>query len=164
MNKTAWKYRLPATCAAVLTAGSITLPSAAATPQLPSRHCPVAAVSYDGSRIQGNPPRYRYSNSPYLGAVSDQCSKTVTLYYGNYTSNVYNIRWSDSSGNAKQIEVPNRGGPRQKTMSWSRFSEESKYYFTVQACNKGGLFTSSSCTAWSPTLGVPINLGEISTP
>ncbi|MFF1479132.1 hypothetical protein ACFVYD_16485 [Streptomyces sp. NPDC058301] len=101
-----------------------------------------------GSDTGGTPPRFQYGNSPYLGAQLDSCGDVVRVYFGGYNSTHYNIRYvSPTSGRWVQQELA--GGPRRV---WTITAEAGDYNFVVQACNRGGALSHSSCTRWSPQI------------
>lgn len=114
--------------------------------------------STGGTREGSNPVRYAYANSPYLGVRFDSCGDVVRIYYGGYTGNThYNIRWTNADPRLgpKQIEV-GPGAARVYTLTASPY-HGLRVSFNVQACKRStSLFTSSTCTRWSPTVGVPV--------
>ncbi|MDL5203792.1 hypothetical protein [Streptomyces sp. ALI-76-A] len=104
----------------------------------------------DGGRnIGGNPPKYKWDHTPYVGARYASCGRTVRLYYGGYTNNTthYNVRYAPPGGGWQQTEL--RAGAH---MMWKFPAAYGDYNFSVQACNRGGAFQSSRCTNWSPQL------------
>ncbi|KPI20620.1 hypothetical protein OV450_0086 [Actinobacteria bacterium OV450] len=101
-----------------------------------------------GMNTGGTPPRFAYGNSPYLGAQFDSCGDVVRIYYGGYNATHYNIRYvSPTSGRWVQQELG--GGSRQV---WTITAQAGDYNFVIQACNRGGALSRSSCTRWSPQI------------
>lgn len=107
-----------------------------------------------------NPVKYEYANSPYLGVQYDCPGDVVRLYYGGYTNGShYNLRYCCVVGKPRQIEV-SPGLRRVYTLNASLFHTDtggSRVTVNVQICNRGtGLFSTSTCSRFSPTVGVPV--------
>ncbi|HTK63632.1 MAG TPA: hypothetical protein VL595_14700 [Pseudonocardia sp.] len=115
-------------------------------------------IALSGTKMGGSPARFKFANSPYLGARWDTCQHAVVLHFGGMKSaDAYNIRI-----NGKQREVGGGGGDRVFSISDSdKDMPEGIAGITVQACNKGGFLSSSSCTAWSPEVRVAVNMGSV---
>ncbi|MER7947546.1 hypothetical protein ABTY59_09185 [Streptomyces sp. NPDC096079] len=97
-----------------------------------------------GINIGGSPNRYKWDNSPYIGARYDRCANRVYVIYGGYRATHYNVRWVAPGGPWEQGEVGPGG-------QWSWPPRHGDYNLTIQACNRS-TFGSSKCTAWSPQL------------
>ncbi|WP_143204023.1 hypothetical protein [Streptomyces kebangsaanensis] len=113
-------------------------------------------VTYDKKYVAvgSNPTRYRYFRSPYLGARWDECAHTVTLYIGgDATATHYNLRVDK-----RQRELTGTDGPRRYTMKDSEFTGGT-HDLVIQSCKRGGLFQSSTCTNWSPTVRLAVHVG-----
>lgn len=134
----------------VLASGLLVAPVAAAAPDT----VPAAKGCYtrdgeppqkSGTDIGGTPPRYEYSNSPYIGGRYDSCNNQIKLYYGGYTTNLthYNVRWQHDNTDWR-ISKQSPGERR----VWTLDAPGNDYNFMVQACN------GNSCTRWSPQLYV----------
>ena len=151
--------------ATVLTAGVVLAPAAqaGALPQVttvrvsapPATAKASACITLDGTARNAltygiNPTRYKYSGSPYLGLRYNSCAGTMRVYFGGFNATHYNIK--PVYPNTTQFEV--LGGLRRSiTRNETDWGLKG---FTVQACNRGGLFSSSSCTRWSPTVTILI--------
>jgi hypothetical protein len=109
-----------------------------------------------GTRVAGVPPRWDFPTSPYLGARFNECTDTMTVYFGGYSGIThYNIKWAEEGTacapyiQCKQIEV----GPGLRRIHRIGGNElASRPVLNVQACKRGGFLQSSSCTRWSPTI------------
>ncbi|GGU79980.1 hypothetical protein GCM10010260_10170 [Streptomyces filipinensis] len=104
----------------------------------------------DGGRSTGEDPvRYKWDNTPYIGARYSSCGRVARIYYGGYTTNTthYNVRWAPPGGSWRQTEL----GPGARQV-WTISAAWGDYNFMVQACNRGGIFQQSRCTNWSPQL------------
>ena len=151
---------LPAVAATVI--GLTSAPTAAAACVITEG---TSSVSAPGTRVGSNPVRFEFADSPYLGVQYDGCRNVLNVFYGGYTAIThYNIRY-DGGGPyvdppAKQVEV-SPGAARKWSLSAAPFQSADgrgflRVSFAVQACKRGsGLFSSSSCTRWSPLVGVP---------
>lgn len=141
----------PAAQAGALTQGTtvrVSAPSATARAS--------ACITLDGTARNAltygsNPTRYKYSGSPYLGMRYNSCAGTIRVYYGGFNGVThYNLK--PVYPNTTQLEVA--GGLRRvltrNETDWGLRG------FTVQGCSRGGLFSSSTCTRWSPTVTILI--------
>lgn len=102
-----------------------------------------------GRNIGGYPAKYQWDHTPYVGARYHSCGRTVSFYYGGYTTSTthYNLSYTSPGSGWRQIEL--RAGAN---MVWRFDAAYGDYNFKVQACNRGGAFQSSRCTNWSPQL------------
>lgn len=112
--------------------------------------------SRSGRRVGSNPVRYEYANSPYVGVRYDSCGDVLKIYHGGFRGIThYNIRYYTAAPNStKQVES-GPGTARVYTLSASPFNGY-RFSVAVQGCKRGGTFESSSCTRFSPTVGVPV--------
>lgn len=149
---TALRTRVLFALTGLLTAGSLlsTPGTASAEPCTASTPGMVAdAYANDGLRIARTPPRYTYGKSPYIGARYNKCLRTLKVYFGGYSGIThYNMR---TTGGAQWELKPLRNGVWSPKIGWY----DPGIAFSVQACNRGGTFQRSSCTAWSPTVQFP---------
>jgi hypothetical protein len=122
---------------------------------------------WDGTATTGNslsntsPKRWFSGGSPELGVRWAPCDKTVTVYFRGGVGKVthYNLRV-----NGSQREVTTRNTGVQVSTLVMPDSEFAEGYssFTIQACERGGLFERSKCTSFSPDVKVGVHLGSIS--
>jgi hypothetical protein len=118
-----------------------------------------------GERVAGNPVRFRYPDSPYVGARFDRCAGKVIVYFGGYRpggATHYNIRWGT---NQFESAVTDKG--RLMTFDDPGDRRPGDHTFIVQACRRGGpvavpsgfpqppVHGRSSCTRWSPEVHLP---------
>ena len=143
---------------AVSIASALRPPAASAVCRL------VDGTSPTGTRFGSSPVKYEYGNSPYMGVRFDSCGDVLRLYYGGYTGNThYNLRFTNpdprlGDADRKQIEVSS-GAARVYTLTAAPYHTETgggrRFFVAVQACSRGtGLFSTSTCTRWSPTVNV----------
>jgi hypothetical protein len=141
--------------ATVLSLTAAASPASTAQQVGPARaSCTVTDGKADqGQRIGGNPVRFQYPDSPYLGARLDRCTGKIYLYYSQnpdlgYATH-YNIRWGTN-----QYEA--RGGYNRKfTFNDPRDPRPGIHTFMVQACIDGGFLESDTCGRWSPEVRLP---------
>ncbi|MEU0368960.1 hypothetical protein ABZ070_01630 [Streptomyces sp. NPDC006283] len=167
--------RLPvtATCTAALLAALLMTPDVGQAHPVPS--APTAPCFTDGFPPRGggtptgrSPVRFKWGNSPYLGARYNRCAGTVKVYYGGYPArgglfgNIaayshYILRYStpnDFNWHEARLTV---GAARVATFDAFR----GDWNFMVKACggeSLGQLFPWGAgrnaaplwCTAWSP--------------
>jgi hypothetical protein len=147
MSARQWRGRILLGITTILVAGSVAMaPAASATA------CPVGGaditdgVADSGRALPAKPLRYEYENSPYLGVRRDDCAGTIKIYYGGYTGIThYNLRVG-----AVQREI----APLARGVVVESIRRGDHPSITVQACKRGGIFESSSCTRWSPTITI----------
>jgi hypothetical protein len=126
------------------------------TPVAKAAACYTATDGYSnsGTRVAGVPARWEYGTSPYIGARYNQCSDTLSVYYGGYTGiDYYNLRWNQDGAVGTPRNNQAELGPGLRRVA--RFGSDrvgGRLLLNVQACNRGGFLQSSSCTRWSPTL------------
>ena len=97
-----------------------------------------------GTNTGGTPPRYKFSDSPYVGATYESCENVIKLYFGGYSSaEHYRITWQADTGDWQVT----RGNPGARKV-WTLQAPGYDYNFRVQACN------GSACTRSSPLLYV----------
>jgi len=157
---------MAATSAVVAAAGMMLLPSTAAAGPVRSTDVAISAQQVDlmasaacvvrdgvgttGREIEGNPRRYKYDDSPYLGARFDSCGDSIKIYFGGSTGMThYNLR--HGTGHQQELS-PRKAGVL--TIASPSGYQGRNYSFAVQACNRGGTFQPSSCTRWSPSVVV----------
>jgi hypothetical protein len=108
-----------------------------------------------GTRTGSNPVRFKFRNTPYVGVRWDRCG-ALKIYYGGYSRIThYNVKYGTAF--PRQVE---RGPGKAQVFdvgNWHGYFM-SRFEVAVQACNRGGALQSSSCTRWSPTVGVPITI------
>lgn len=116
-----------------------------------------------GVRVGRAPIRYEYGNSPYLGVRYDSCADVVKVYFGGYTGIThYNLRYKESDrhpfncGGCRFSQMEFGPGTARVWTMTARSPEPHLNTYSVQACKRGGLFESSSCTRWSPTVTIRI--------
>jgi hypothetical protein len=123
-------------------------------------------IATTGASVGDNPVRYEYGNSPYLGARYNSCLDVIKVYYGGYDPGVprgvthYNVIRHAQVGSYPPIRF-GQGELRATTtrMVWTvtpRPNANHVASFTVQACRKGPVDVSSTCTRWSPTVRVAV--------
>jgi len=145
MSARRWHGRILLGLSAIMVAGSVAMAPAAS-----AEACGVGGaditdgVADSGRAVPGTPLRYEYENSPYVGVRRDDCAGTIKIYYGGYSGIThYNVRIG-----AAQREL----APRARGVVTESIRPGDHPSITVQACKRGGLFESSSCTRWSPTI------------
>lgn len=98
-----------------------------------------------------NPTRYRYSDSPYVGARYNSCTNKIVVYYGGYapypssptSHHFYHLRLT----NGDQAEVP-QGLAR----TWTFIAPAGPSTgISAQQCVKVTLIP-AGCTRWSPVV------------
>jgi hypothetical protein len=158
-------HRMMAAVSAVVATVGVILPSTAAASPMRSSDLAISAqqtapmaraacvkdgVAEDGREVGANPYRYKFDGSPYLGVRWDQCGDSITLYYGG-TSGMTHYNLRDVHGS--QIRLRNFANGQ------LRFPppRERSYWWIVQACKEGGVFTKTSCTRWSPAVAITFN-------
>ncbi|MER5928673.1 hypothetical protein [Streptomyces sp. NPDC002054] len=133
--------------AVLLTTGAVVVPAAAeaAAPAAQCYNRNGFPPQKSGNNIGGTPPKYEYSNSPYIGGRYESCGNTITVYYGGYTTNTthYLLNWN-SDRNAWTSQRLKAG----ERMKWTLNAPGNDYNFQVRACNN------TNCTTWSPMLYV----------
>jgi hypothetical protein len=150
-------------------AASHSVSASSPVPIGPSPHpTPNPCPTYDGTAASGNtvgnvsPNRYFTGGSPELGAQWNKCAATVTITFrGGLLNEIthYNLRI-----NGAQSEVTTTAGATHAatvTMKDSQFKEGSNG-IVIQACHRGGVFSSSTCTAWSPQVNLLVHVGSTS--
>ncbi|MCB5180193.1 hypothetical protein [Streptomyces antimicrobicus] len=133
--------------ALVLATGILTGPAAQAAQSAPAAQCRTTNgfPPKGGTNTGGTPPRYKFSNSPYIGAIYDSCDNVIKLYFGGYSANLthYIVRMQWDTTDWQDIRMA--PGPRRM---WTVEAPGRDYNFLVQACN------GSACTRFSPQLYV----------
>ena|SRR5882757_9895471 len=180
LNKTTWARRAAAAMSTLFAAGAIVMPSIATTDQTQVTDSIVLARGADltpasctvsdgttpaGERVGSNPVRFRYPDTPYVGARFDRCKGKVYVYYGGFKpagATHYNIRWGT---NQWEDTVTDSG--RIRTFNDPGDKRPGVHTFVVQACRRGGpvgvppgfpqppIRGRSSCTRWSPEIQLP---------
>jgi hypothetical protein len=147
MSARTWHGGILLGITSVLVAGSVVLAPAASASACPVGGAEITdGVADSGRAVPGTPLRYEYEDSPYIGVRRDDCAGTFKIYYGGYTGIThYNVRIG-----AVQREL----APRARGVVVEPVGRGDHPSVTVQACKRGGLFESSSCTRWSPTITV----------
>lgn len=113
-----------------------------------------------GQRIGGNPnpPRWKYGNSPSLGAKFDRCGDVVRFYVGGYSkASYYKVSWSvncPARSFVKNYKTPGRTVVSTITRSAAHCSSMpgdsyNTYEVRVAACNHKPP-AADTCTRWSP--------------
>jgi len=149
-----------AACAVLLAAGVAVAPAAGATQRsgaptaakAPAAACTyVDGLAYDGIRLRGVPPRWKYGNSPYGGARFDRCGDVVRFYYGGYGGtkklDYYELRYGISPNQILRTYRDYTQGSNRIATVTARHNEGyyTSYTLQVRACN-----LPAACTRWSP--------------
>ncbi|MEU3910876.1 MULTISPECIES: hypothetical protein [unclassified Streptomyces] len=141
-----WRRAAATVWSAVLLAtGAVVVPAEAAAP---AAECytrngyPAQAGTTD---IGGRPPKYKFTNSPYIGGLYESCSNNITVYYGGYSTNTtyYLLNWNSDRTDWTSQRL--RAGAH---MQWTLDAPGRGYNFLVRACND------TRCTTWSPMIFV----------
>jgi hypothetical protein len=127
------------------------LPGPPAGAMLTAAACAVRdGTAAAGQHVGGNPVRFEYGDSPYVGARYNSCEGTVKIYYGGYT----NITHYNVTVNGRQRET--RAGER--LVLTVPVNPGSPVSVQVQACQLGEWVVvarkPSSCTRFSPPVTV----------
>lgn len=167
MNVRRSRHRTPVLlCTAVMFAsGLAAAPGAAAAPApakapatTPEAPCTVRDGYPPGARntgIGGSPMKYRFANSPYVGARYESCAGTLKLYYGGHTSPrwaYYEVQYTHPTGRdwkTWQVRIGER-----RVATWDD-PERGSWNFKVRACAQSiDDAQGRNCTPWSPQLFV----------
>ncbi|TDU73645.1 hypothetical protein [Streptomyces sp. KS 21] len=143
-----WRRAATAVSSAVLLATGIMAVPAASAEAAPARDCYSrnGFPTKGGNNIGDTPPRYKFSNSPYIGARYDSCENAITVYFGGTSrtdTTHYTMHWSGDAGGWHDQKMHN-GAHRM----WTIEAPGNDYNFLVQACN------GNACTRWSPQIYV----------
>lgn len=131
---------------------------AAADPSAPAANARAACVVKDatsesGQRVAGSPVRFRYPDTPYVGARFSSCTGKISIYFGGFKrgdATHYNIRWGTN-----QYESPVTNSGRILRFNDPGETRPGYHTFKVQACNRGSGVQKSGCTRWSPEISMP---------
>lgn len=167
MKKTTWLRRVTVaastilvTCATVFVSTAAAAPAGGVGPVVAASQASPAQASCTvtdgrsrtGQQVGSNPVRYRYPDSPYLGARFDRCTGKIHLYYGGVRTDFYthyNIRWGTNQYEARM------GANRRATFNDPGDPRPGNHGFIVQACRDTPIMVPDYCTRWSPQVQLP---------
>lgn len=82
----------------------------------------------------------------------DNSKKRHIVYFSFNGTHVnhYNVRFKEPGGLTRQREIATDSGDTNWSKNWYvSATRGANITLTVQACNRGGLFSSSKCTGWT---------------
>jgi hypothetical protein len=155
------RNRVIVAAVAIMAAGSILLAVSATDAQA---DCIIRdGTSSTGVATGSNPTRWKYSDTPYIGARYNSCTNKVSFHYGGYPyakpnrplqSRWYNLRLTTG----QQYEQPTKqseSAEGERRVAYMVAPNRASIGVSAQFCT-GGVPLAAHCTRWSPVVQVAL--------